>query len=130
MVPSKEVSLPFKQVFNSAAFAGSLALCAVFVSAAAAGATGTAVAALGKAVQVDTIKPTLKAPGTGRLKLKYAELLSSSAFNIHLRRYSSEASLRSAPSWGSTPRWPSAAGAYTRSHFRLTSAYFAPFRST
>ena len=29
----------------------------------------------GKAVQADPIKPTLKAPGTMRLKLKYGKLL-------------------------------------------------------
>jgi threonine aldolase len=36
-----------------------------------------AAAALGTAVQVDPIKPTLKAPGTQRLKLRYNKLLSS-----------------------------------------------------
>ena len=39
--------------------------------------------------QVDPIKPTLKAPGSKRLKLKYDELLSSFAFNFNLRRYTS-----------------------------------------
>jgi hypothetical protein len=39
------------------------------------------------AVQVDPIKPTLKAPGTRRLTLNCDELLSSSAFKINLRRY-------------------------------------------
>jgi hypothetical protein len=38
-------------------------------------------------VQVDPIKPTLKPPGTKRLKLKYHKLLSSSAFKFNLRRY-------------------------------------------
>jgi hypothetical protein len=38
-------------------------------------------------VQVDPIKPVLKAPGTKRLKLKYDVLLSSFAFNFNLRRY-------------------------------------------
>jgi len=38
-------------------------------------------------VQVDPIKPTLKAPGTKRLKLKYDELLSNFAFDFNLRRY-------------------------------------------
>jgi len=42
---------------------------------------------LGRAVQVDPIKPTLKAPGTKRLKLKYDELLSHLAFKFNLRRY-------------------------------------------
>ena len=38
-------------------------------------------------MQVDPIKPTLKAPGTKRLKLKYDGLLSSFAFKFNLRRY-------------------------------------------
>ena len=38
-------------------------------------------------MQVDPIKPTLKAPGTNRLKLKYEKLLSNIAFNFNLRRY-------------------------------------------
>ena len=38
-------------------------------------------------MQVDPIKPTLKAPGSKRLKLKYDKLLSSFAFNCNLRRY-------------------------------------------
>jgi (p)ppGpp synthase/HD superfamily hydrolase len=41
-------------------------------------------------VQVDPIKPTLKAPGTKRFKLEYVELLSSFAFNVKLRRYTKE----------------------------------------
>ena len=39
-------------------------------------------------MQVDPIKPTLKAPGTKRLKLKYDEPLSKFAFKFNLRRYS------------------------------------------
>ena len=38
-------------------------------------------------MQVDPVNPTLKAPGTKRLKLKYYELLSISAFAFKLRRY-------------------------------------------
>jgi len=38
-------------------------------------------------VQVDPIKPTLKAPGTWRLKLKHCQLHSSCAFNFNLRRF-------------------------------------------
>jgi hypothetical protein len=34
------------------------------------------------------MKPTLRAPGTKRSKLKYDILLSSFAFNLNLRRYS------------------------------------------
>jgi len=41
----------------------------------------------GRAVQLDPIKPKLKAPGTKRLKLEYDYLLSSFAFKINLRRY-------------------------------------------
>ena len=41
----------------------------------------------GRAVQVDPIKPELKAPGTKRLKLKCDEPLSDFAFNFSLRRY-------------------------------------------
>jgi hypothetical protein len=37
-------------------------------------------------VQVEPIKPRLKAPGTKRLKLKYGKLLSDFAFNFNLRR--------------------------------------------
>ena len=40
-----------------------------------------------KAVQVDPIKPTLKAPETKPFTLKCDKLLSNSAFNFGLRRY-------------------------------------------
>jgi len=46
----------------------------------------------GRAVQVDPIKPTLKAPGTERLKLKYEELLSHFGF-----KFTCAATARSAP---------------------------------
>jgi hypothetical protein len=39
------------------------------------------------AVQVDPIKPTLKAPGDNPLTLKYDEPLSTFAFKFNLRRY-------------------------------------------
>jgi hypothetical protein len=44
-------------------------------------------------VQVDPIKPTLKAPGTKRLKLKCDLLLSNFAFKFNLRRYTKERTL-------------------------------------
>jgi hypothetical protein len=44
----------------------------------------------GRAVQVDPIKPTLKAPGTKRLNLTYSKLLSSLAFKFKLRRYAAD----------------------------------------
>jgi len=40
-------------------------------------------------VQVDPFKPKLKLLGTKRLKLKCDILLSTSAFNFNLRRYTS-----------------------------------------
>ena len=41
----------------------------------------------GRAVHVDPIKPTLKAPGSERLKLRHDKLPSNLAFNFNLRRY-------------------------------------------
>ena len=41
----------------------------------------------GRAVQVDPMKPTLKAPVSKRLTLKHDGLLSSFAFNFSLRCY-------------------------------------------
>jgi len=41
-------------------------------------------------VLVDPIKPTLKSPGTQRLKLKYDVPLSKIAFKFNLRRYIKE----------------------------------------
>ena len=41
----------------------------------------------GKAVQVDPIKPTLKAPGIQLLNLTYDIPLSNFAFKFNLRRY-------------------------------------------
>jgi hypothetical protein len=43
---------------------------------------------MGRAVQVDPTKPTLKAPRTKRLKLKDHEQVSNFAFKFNLRRYS------------------------------------------
>jgi hypothetical protein len=41
----------------------------------------------GRAVQVDPIKPALKAPGAKRLELIYDGPLSNFAFDFNLRRY-------------------------------------------
>ena len=38
-------------------------------------------------MQIEPIKPTLKPPGTKRLKLEYDGLLSNFGFKINLRRY-------------------------------------------
>ena len=51
----------------------------------------------GRAVQVEPIKPTLKAPGTKRLKLQYDVLLSSFLFKFNLRHYTTPPS--SCASW-------------------------------
>jgi hypothetical protein len=40
---------------------------------------------IGKAVQVDLVKPTLKAPGDKRLKPEHKKLRSNFAFNCNLR---------------------------------------------
>jgi hypothetical protein len=45
-------------------------------------------------VHVEPIKPTLRAPGTKRLKLKCDKLLSSFAFKIKLRRYNEDGESR------------------------------------
>jgi len=42
------------------------------------------------------MKPTLKAPGTKRLKLRHDELLTKIGFNFNLRRYTTEMILSSA----------------------------------
>jgi len=44
----------------------------------------------GRAVQVDPIRPTLKAPGTKRLKLEYDRLLLCFAFYFNVRRCTKE----------------------------------------
>ena len=44
----------------------------------------------GRAVQVEPMKPMLKAPGTKRLKLKYDEPPSNITFKFNLRRYSKD----------------------------------------
>jgi len=50
----------------------------------------------GRAVQVDPIKPTLRAPGTQHLKPKCDKLLSNSAFEFNLRRYNQVKTLEEA----------------------------------
>jgi len=74
----------------------------------------------GRAVHVDPIKPTLKAPGTKSLKLNCI-LLSSFAFKFNLRRYETVALAAqlahldmAAVGAGNT------AGAYTRPLFSST----------
>ena len=57
----------------------------------------TACVSPGRAVQVDPIKPTLKAPGTKRLKVTHDKLLSSFAFNFNLRRYTPATTTSSTP---------------------------------
>ena len=50
-------------------------------------------------MQVAPIKPTLKAPGTKRLKVKYDGLLSSFSFKFHLRRYTEGADKAEVNAW-------------------------------
>jgi len=52
-------------------------------------------ACLGRAVQVDPMKPVLKSPGTKHLKPTCYILLSTFAFKFNLRRYT----------WASAPTW-------------------------
>jgi hypothetical protein len=66
---------------------------------------------LGKAVQVDPVKPTLQAPGNKRLKLKYDELPSNFAFKFDLRRYTwAFSSGGTRPAMSLKSRCPSTAG--------------------
>jgi hypothetical protein len=54
----------------------------------------------GRAVQVDSMKPILKAPGTKRLNLRHDncfEFCLNFSFNFNLRRYTLAAPLPSAP---------------------------------
>jgi hypothetical protein len=51
------------------------------------GGGGSVQIAYGRAMQVNPIKPMLKAPGTDRLRLKIDQLLSTSAVKCNLRRY-------------------------------------------
>ena len=63
-------------------------------------------------MQVDPIKPTLKPPGSKRLKVEH-ELLSNVAFNFNLRRYSEEVAARGVPRKRRQlmlPQGPTAAG--------------------
>jgi len=53
----------------------------------------------GRAVQVDPMKPMLKAPGTNLLTLKHDEPLSIFAFKLDLRHYTVRCST-------GTSRWP------------------------
>jgi len=52
----------------------------------------------GRAVQVDPIKPTLKAPGSMLLKLRYVGPVLNFAFKVNLRRYTTASPPSTAPS--------------------------------
>jgi len=65
-------------------------------------------------VQVDPIKPALKAPGIKRLKLKYDGPLSNFAFNFNLCRYIQGIGVDDIFVFFDTFR-QATAGAYTRS---------------
>ena len=56
----------------------------------AGGHAGGGAARRGGAVQIDPVKPMLKAPGTKHLKLKFDKLLSSFDYKFNLRRYTED----------------------------------------
>jgi hypothetical protein len=61
----------------------------------------------GWAVQLESMKPVMKAPGHERLKLKHDILHSSFPFKLNLRHYA-------AATWRRPTCCPCPAGAYTR----------------
>ena len=56
-------------------------------------------------MQVDPIKPTLKAPGIKLLKLKYDEVLSSSALKFNVRRHTLVVTPLLSPEWCASGRY-------------------------
>jgi hypothetical protein len=66
-------------------------------------------------VQVDPIKPMLKAPGIKRLKLQYHQRLLNIGFKFNLRRYIKVSLLNFFVTLDGLE-----AGAHTRSHFSST----------
>ena len=78
-------------------------------------------AARGRAVQVDPIKPTLKAPESKPLKLEHEKTLSIFAFKFYLRHYSEALKLVGlVGAEGLCGMEVVEAGAYTRSLFSST----------
>jgi hypothetical protein len=75
-------------------------------------------------VQVDPIKPTLKAPGYECLNIKWHDMLSSFAFILNLRRYTWVISVGALDmvNFGARDTVPAKfeAGAYTRPLFGST----------
>jgi hypothetical protein len=61
---------------------------------------------LGEAVQVDPIKPTLKAPKSTLLNLEHEKSLSNYAFKFNLRRYTWAAAPAPAPPLSLSDRRP------------------------
>ena len=58
---------------------------------------------VGEAVQVEPMKPVLKAPGSKHLKLNHNNLLTRFAFNFNLRRYTSAAASSPLASYTASP---------------------------
>jgi len=91
----------------------------------------------GRAVQVDPVKPTVKAPGIKLLKLKYGKLLSNLAVTFNFHHYTAGRSAASPPTpraprrhrgdppprcrcrrrFGRAPTWPSSRQGLTLVHF-------------
>jgi len=65
----------------------------------------------GRAVQVDPLKPTSKAPGTMPLTLEYDKLHSNSAFNFNLRRYTTAPYCTATPT--RTSAWEAGSSGWT-----------------
>ena len=89
-------------------------------------------------MQVDPIKPTLKAPGTKRLKVNCVVPLSNFAFNFNLRRYNQgerhwakQQAKQQAPPRGAPDGAPAGGivARWTRSLARLAPAPAAPRRA-
>ena len=73
----------------------------------------------GRAVQVDPIKPTLKAPKFQLLELEHEEVLSNCGFKVKLRRYTVVAAACTLETLKMATMC-SPAGAYTRPLFSST----------
>ena len=77
-------------------------------------------------MQVDPVKPTLKAPGTERLKVKHEEVLSNFGFTFNLRHYNLVNDAAMPPSDAADIAY---AHQYLRKTTNLTNCHAVPFPS-